>query len=104
MDICLFTLENLDCSKTDFLTEFNTGGDYRHALNTEMRLQYGGNLIPTSPISCLLFLWWGWVGDPSQPIKSYCVCDIFDMEANHRLSGIIPLCWIILHHVGTSDF
>ena len=63
MDIWLFTLENVNCSRTDFLTEFNTGGDYRHALNTEMRLQYGGSdgNIPTSPISCLLvlslFLW-----------------------------------------------
>ena len=63
MDIWLFTLENVDCSRTDFLTEFNTGGDYRHALNTEMRLQHGGSdrNIPTSPISCLLvlslFLW-----------------------------------------------
>ena len=43
MDIWLFTLENLDCSKTDFLTEFNTGGDYLHAPDTEMRLQYGGS-------------------------------------------------------------
>ena len=43
MDIWLFTLENVNCSRTDFLTEFNTGGDYRHALNTEMRLQYSGS-------------------------------------------------------------
>ena len=39
--------------------------------------------IPTSPISCLVVFslldWWWWVGDPSGPIKSYCVCDIFDI-------------------------